>query len=194
MILTIGLKELKKIVAVTGEGINDVDALKSANVGFSMGGGISAARDAADMIITSENFEGAMIAVMWGRNIILNIKKFIQFQLTVNISTILVVLLASAVRGNSPLTIVQLLWINLIMDTLAALTLATERPHPSVVKDIGGKKNYKKDQIMTKSLWFKVYATSFYIFIVITVLYFFVDHFFGINYDPDVDPLFNPEG
>lgn len=96
-VLTVGLKQLGKTVAVTGEGINDVDALRAADVGFAMGSGVSVAKDVADMIIVSNNFEGAMMAVMWGRNIYQNVRKFVQFQLTANFSALILVFLGSLV-------------------------------------------------------------------------------------------------
>jgi Ca2+ transporting ATPase len=128
LLLVTGLKEQNKTVAVTGDGINDVDALKNADVGFAMGSGCSVAKDAADMILVEDNFEATMKAVMWGRNIYDNVRRFIQFQVTVNFSCLAVVFIGAVFKGESPLQVVQLLWINLIMDTLAALALATERP------------------------------------------------------------------
>ena len=94
-----------------------------------MGSGVSIAKDAADMILISDNFEATMNAVMWGRNIYQNVRKFIQFQVTVNFTALSIIFIGAVFRGESPLSAVQLLWINLIMDTFAALALATERPH-----------------------------------------------------------------
>jgi len=99
-----------------------------------MGSGVSVAKDSADMILTDDNFEATMMAVMWGRNIYQNVRKFIQFQVTVNITSLLIVLIGSATKGESPLSVVQLLWVNLIMDTLAAIALGSERPHPSIIR------------------------------------------------------------
>lgn len=104
-IFAVGLKELGKTVAVTGEGINDVDALRAADVGFAMGSGVSVAKDVADMIITSDNFEATMMAVMWGRNIYQNVRKFIQFQLTANFSALIIVFIG-CLTSESPLTVI----------------------------------------------------------------------------------------
>lgn len=98
-----------------------------------MGSGVSIAKDSSDMILVEDNFEATMMAVMWGRNIYQNVRRFIQFQVTVNLSTLLFVLLGCATKGQSPLSVVQLLWVNLIMDTFAAIALGSERPHPSII-------------------------------------------------------------
>jgi magnesium-transporting ATPase (P-type) len=98
-----------------------------------MGSGVSVAKDVADMIVISNNFESVMMAVLWGRNIYLNVRKFIQFQLTANFSCLILVFFGSLTKGCF-LTCVQLLWLNLIMDTFAAIALGSERPHPSIIK------------------------------------------------------------
>jgi len=123
-----------KSVVVTGDGINDVEAIQNATVGLAMGGGCSAAKEVSDMILTDNDFEATLRAVMWGRNIYQNIGRFLQFQVTVNISAILTVIFGSIWLVESPLSAVQLLWINLIMDTFAAFALSTEPPLPSVIQ------------------------------------------------------------
>lgn len=133
-ILVETLKELREVVAVTGDGTNDAPALKLADVGFSMGiSGTEVAREASDIILMTDDFTDIVQAIKWGRTVAVSIKKFIQFQLTVNI-TACVLTFVSAVASShnqSVLTAVQLLWVNLIMDTLAALALATDKPDDS---------------------------------------------------------------
>lgn len=123
-----------KHVTVTGEGINDLDALKASNVGLSMGTGCSATKEEADIILTDNDFEALIKAIMWGRNIFHNVIRFLQFQLTVNLSVLVTIALGSFIFAQSPLVPVQLLWINMIMDTFAALALATEPPTDAILK------------------------------------------------------------
>uniref|UniRef100_A0A7S4FDS7 Calcium-transporting ATPase n=1 Tax=Eutreptiella gymnastica TaxID=73025 RepID=A0A7S4FDS7_9EUGL len=124
------LQEAGMVVAVTGDGTNDGPALKMADVGFSMNTGTDVAKSASDIVLMDDNFVSVVKAAMWGRNVNDNIKKFLQFQVTVNIMGVLITFLGavSDQSNQSPLTPVQLLWLNLIMDTLAALALATEQP------------------------------------------------------------------
>jgi len=127
--LVIGLKEIGSVVAVTGDGTNDAPALKVADVGFSMGiTGTEVAKEASDIVLLDDNFSSIVTAVKWGRNIYTNVRKFLQFQLTVNCAAMFIVFLGGMVLGEAPLTSVQMLWVNLIMDTFAALALATEPP------------------------------------------------------------------
>ena len=127
--LVTGLRERGCVVAVTGDGTNDAPALHKADVGFAMGqSGTEVAREAASITLMDDNFNSIVKAVEWGRNIYDSIRKFIQFQLTVNVVAVVVTLVGSGLYQKEVLKPIQMLWVNLIMDTLASLALATEDP------------------------------------------------------------------
>lgn len=132
------LQEVGEVVGVTGDGTNDAPALKLANVGFAMHIGTDIAKGAADMVLLDNNFASVVNAVRWGRSVNNNIRKFLQFQLAINIGGVILTVIGSLASDTSkePFTPVQLLWLNLIMDTLAALALATERPTDEVLKHL----------------------------------------------------------
>jgi len=167
--------------AVTGEGINDAKALSEANVGFCMGiKGCAVAKDNSDILILAENFSSVKSAARWGRNIFENCRKFIQFQMTINVTCLAFVILAGATLGKSPFTVIQLLWINLIMDVLAAIALATEAPHPTQLRKERVKKS---DKIVTPIMWRSISAQVIYQLVSMIVLLYATPAMFDMRYN-----------
>jgi len=177
--LVTGIQDKGYLVACTGEGLNDASSLKQANVGFAMGSGCELAKDQADMIILDDNFGSTMVAVSWGRNIYDNVKKFLQFQMTVNITCCVFTVVASLFYGRSPFSVLHLLWINLIMDTFAALALATEPPNADNLKS----KPIKATQmIMSEIMWRQILTQCIYQFVVLLIMLFLAPLMFGFPY------------
>ena len=129
------LKRNGEVVAVTGDGTNDAPALNHADVGLSMGTGTSVAKEASDITLLDDSFNSIATAVMWGRSLYHNIQRFILFQLTINLSALLIVLIGSIVGHELPLTVTQMLWVNMIMDTFAAAALASLPPNEKVMNE-----------------------------------------------------------
>lgn len=167
------LQKHNEVVAVTGDGTNDAPALKAAHVGLSMGDGTSVAKEASDITIVDNNFASIGRAVMWGRSLYQNIQRFILFQMTVNIVACLVVLCGSFMGMQSPLTVTQMLWVNLIMDTFAAMALASLPPSRSVMKD---KPRARTAFIITRSMWTDIIGTGVIFFVALIAFLYYLQH------------------
>ncbi len=160
------LQRKNQVVAVTGDGTNDAPALKAAHVGLSMGDGTSVAKEASDITIIDNSFSSIGKAVMWGRSLYQNIQRFLLFQLTVNVAACFIVLFGAFMGEESPLTVTQMLWVNLIMDTFAAMALASLPPSESVMKD---KPRDRNAFILNKAMYQNILGVGGFFFVLLLV-------------------------
>ena len=172
--LVLGLKTLENVVAVTGDGTNDAPALSKSDVGFSMVDGTDIAKEASDIIIMDNNFASIVTSIMYGRSIYENIRKFLQFQLTVNFCACILVFICSCVGNETPLNSIQMLWVNLIMDSLGSLALATEPPYRELLRK---KPTNRKESIINGRMWKHIVFQSIFEIAILLVLYFIAPTF-----------------
>ncbi|KAG2324882.1 hypothetical protein Bca4012_039376 [Brassica carinata] len=182
------LRKIGEVVAVTGDGTNDAPALHESDIGLAMGiAGTEVAKENADVIIMDDNFATIVNVAKWGRAVYINIQKFVQFQLTVNVVALIINFVSACITGSAPLTAVQLLWVNMIMDTLGALALATEPPNEGLMKrqPIG-----RTASFITRAMWRNIIGQSIYQLIVLGILNFYGKQILNLN-GPDSTAVLN---
>lgn len=167
------LQANNEVVAVTGDGTNDAPALKTAHVGLSMGDGTSVAKEASDITIIDNSFSSIGRAVMWGRSLFRNIQRFILFQMTVNVAACFIVLFGAFMGMQSPLTVTQMLWVNLIMDTFAAMALASLPPSQCVMKE---KPRSREAFIINSPMWKSIIGVGGIFFLILLALLYYFEH------------------
>ena len=170
-------------VCVVGESTVDLANMAAANVSFAMGEGKSIARNNASMVLLDNDFESIIRAVMWGRNIYANVKRFLMFQITCNLAALVTILLGTIFLTESPLSATQLLWINLIMDTLGAIALATAPPLASIIHE---PPQTVSSTIVTKTIWRQIYGVALWMCAVMFIVIWLGRTLYGLDYEKDV--------
>lgn len=178
LLMVIGLREMGEVVGVTGDGSNDAPALKQSDIGLAMMSGTQLAKESSDIILLDDNFESVLNSIKWGRNVYCSIRKFLQFQLTVNIVALIMSIFGALTVADSPLSAVQMLWVNLIMDALAALALATDSPSDELfnTKPFG-----RTEPIITREMSINIASQAFYQIVILMIVLYAAPDVLGIK-------------